>query len=316
VTTLATIDLGTNTVRLLVVETGGAGRWRVLAQDQIITRLGEGAAAAGRLGEVPMGRTVEVVTAFCRQAESLGASEIVIVATSAVREAANRQRFLERVRRATGRDVRVVAGEEEARLSFLGVLSGIEEINGELILIDIGGGSTEFTLARNREIVTALSVPLGVVPLAERYMNQGPVDWARYAEMDREARARLAREVLPSFRASRPGRMVGIAGTITALAALDQALAVYDPDKVQGYMLRRHRVERLLARLGALSLAARADLPGLDPGRADLIIPGIAVCLAAMDAFGFDSLLVSEFALREGILVDYLAGAGRAPAAG
>jgi exopolyphosphatase/guanosine-5'-triphosphate,3'-diphosphate pyrophosphatase len=318
---LATIDLGTNTVRLLVVETGGARRWRVLAQDQIITRLGEGASATGRLGEVPMARTVEVVTAFCRQAESLGAGEIVMVATSAVREASNRQLFLARVRRATGREVRVVAGEEEARLSFLGVLSGIDEVGGDLLLMDIGGGSTEFTLARDRQVVTALSIPLGVVPLAEQYMTQGPVDWARYALMDREVRARLAREVLPAFRSSRPGRMVGMAGTITTLAALDQALAAYDPEKVQGYRLQRHRIERLLARLGALSLAARANVPSLEPGRADLIIPGIAVCLAAMDSFGFDSLLASEFALREGILVDYLArasggrGEAREPAA-
>ena len=307
---LATIDLGTNTVRLLVVETSGARRWRVLAQEQIITRLGEGAAATGRLGELPMARTVEAITAFCRQAESLEAGEIVIVATSAVREAANRQLFLGRVRRATGRDVRVVAGEEEARLSFLGVLSGIEEIAGDVLLIDIGGGSTEFTLARDRQVITALSIPLWVVPLAEQYMTHGPVDWARYALMNREVRTRLSREVLPSFRSTRPGRMVGVAGTITTLAALDQALPVYDPEKVQGYLLRRHRIERLLTQLGALSLAARANLPGLETGRADLIIPGIAVCLAAMDSFGFDSLLASEFALREGILIDYLARAG------
>ena len=318
---LATIDLGTNTVRLLVVETSVTGRWRVLAQDQVITRLGEGAAATGRLGELPMERTVEAITAFCRRAESLGAGEIVIVATSAVREAANRPLFLGRVWRATGRDVRVVAGDEEARLSFLGVLSGIEEISGELLLMDIGGGSTEFILARDRQVITALSIPLGVVPLAEQYMTERPVDWARYALMDREVRARLSREVLPSFRSSRPGRMVGVAGTITTLAALDQALPAYDPEKVQGYLLRRHRIERLLAQLGALSLAARANLPSLEPGRADLIIPGIAVCLAALDAFGFDALLASEFALREGILVDYLArafggrGEARAPAA-
>jgi exopolyphosphatase/guanosine-5'-triphosphate,3'-diphosphate pyrophosphatase len=307
VSRLATIDLGTNTVRLLVVEIGGAGRWRILAQDQVITRLGEGAAATGRLGDAPMLRTVDAVAAFCRLAESLETHEIAIVATSAVREAANRQLFLDRLRAATGRDVRVVSGEDEARLALLGALGGLERLSGELLLMDIGGGSTEFTLARDRQIVIALSIPLGVVPLAERYVTPDPVDWKRYAEMDREVRSRVAREVLPVFGSRRPGQMVGVAGTVTALAALDQALVPYDPEKVQGYVLRRHRIERLLVELGRLSVDARARLPGLEPGRADLIIPGIAVCLAAMDAFGFDSLIVSDWGLREGILIDRLA---------
>jgi exopolyphosphatase/guanosine-5'-triphosphate,3'-diphosphate pyrophosphatase len=230
-----------------------------------------------------------------------------MVATSAVREASNRQLFLARVRRATGRDVRVVAGEEEARLALLGVLSGIEGFARDFLLLDIGGGSTEFTLARDRQTVTALSIPLGVVPLTEQYMTQGPVDWARYAEMDREVRQRLAREVLPSFRAALPCQMVGIAGTITTLAALDQSLVFYDPEKVQGYVLRRHRIERLLVDLGALSVAARARVPCLDSGRADLIIPGTAICVSAMATFGIDALTVSDYGLREGIVMERLA---------
>jgi exopolyphosphatase/guanosine-5'-triphosphate,3'-diphosphate pyrophosphatase len=303
---LAAIDLGTNTVRLLVVEIGGAGRWRILAQDQIITRLGEGAAATGRLGDIPMARTVEAVAAYCRLAESLEAREIAIVATSAVREASNQQTFLDRVRTATSRDVRVVSGEDEARLTLLGALGGLDRVSGEILLLDIGGGSTEFTLARDHQLITALSIPLGVVPLAERYMTPDPVDWRRYAEMDREIRSRIAREVLPAFGPHRPGRMVGVAGTVTSLAALDQGLDPYNPEKVQGYVLRRHRIERLLVELGRLTVDARARLPGLEPGRADLIIPGIAVCLAALDALGFESLSVSDWSLREGILIDCL----------
>ena len=306
VSRLAAIDLGTNTVRLLVVETRGAGRWRTLAQDQLITRLGEGAAASGLLGDTPIERTVATVAAFCRQAEALGASEVMIVATSAVREAVNRQALLDRVRAASGHEVRVVTGEEEARLALLGALSEIRESSGEVLLVDIGGGSTEFTLARERRVVAALSIRLGVVPLAERYMTQGPVDWARYGEMDREVRAELAPALSRVLPEHRPDLFIGTAGTVTTLAALDQALSQYDPERVQGYRLHRHRIEKLLAALGALPVAARAALPCLDPGRADLIIPGISICLAAMDCCGFDSLLVSEYALREGILIDYL----------
>lgn len=303
---LAAIDLGSNTVRLLVVETGGVGRWRTLAQDQAITRLAAGAATRGQLGDAAMGRTVAAVALYCHQAESLGAGEIVIVATSAVREASNRDVFLDRVRAATGRDVRVVTGEEEAQLALLGVLGGNAEISGEVLLLDIGGGSTEFVLARDRQVVATSSIPLGVVPLAERYMTPDPLDWARYAEMDREVRARVADGLGPRLRSARLDQIVGVAGTITTLAALDQALAVYDPERVQGHVLGRSRIERLLAELGALPVAARARLPGLDPGRADLIIPGISICLASMGAWGATSLVVSEFAVREGILIDHL----------
>lgn len=305
---VATIDLGTNTVRLLVVETEGAGRWRVLAQDQVITRLGEGAAASRHLGELPMKRTVECVAAFCRLAVSLGAGEILIVATSAVREAGNRQVFLDLVRGATGRDVRVVPGEEEARLALLGVLSGLTDTAGDLLLMDIGGGSTEFTFARDRQVLAALSVALGVVPLAERYMTRGPVDWGRYADMVREVQQLVARQVIPRIGAAGSFQMIGTAGTVTTLAALDQSLARYDPARVQGYVLRRHRIERLLVELGGMSLAERARLPALDPGRADLIVPGAAICLSAMSAFRASALIVSDYGLREGILIERISG--------
>jgi exopolyphosphatase/guanosine-5'-triphosphate,3'-diphosphate pyrophosphatase len=253
-----------------------------------------------------MTRTIAAVADFCRSAEAQGAREILIVATSAVREALNRGEFRDRVARAVGHAVEVVTGEEEARLALLGVLEELPDLAGALVLFDIGGGSTEFILAREGRVAAAASLPLGVVRLAERYMTDGPVDRSRYADMDREIRSRLTSGLAAFTAESRPDHLVGTAGTVTTLAALDQELPAYDPARVQGYALERPRIERLLKRLGALPAAARATLPCLEPGRADLIIPGIAVCLAIMDRFGASTVSVSNSGLREGILIQYL----------
>lgn len=305
-TRLATIDLGTNTIRLLIVEVAEDRSWKPVVQTQVVARLGEGLRISGRLSEAAMERAIAAVANFCGQARALGAEQVLIVGTSAVREAANQPAFLERLRLATGQQVQVVPGEDEGRLTLLGVLHGLPAVSGSLLLFDIGGGSTEFVVARNRELVGARSLSLGVVPLAERYRTAEPVDWVRYAELDRDVRAQLSRELHDLLAGHRPDHLVGTAGTVTTLAALAQALPDYDPEKIHGYRLSRPRVEELLATLGALPAAARAALPCLEPGRADLIIPGITICLAVMDAFRFSSLIVSDVGLREGILVDYL----------
>ncbi len=305
-TRLAAVDLGTNTIRLLVVEVAEDRRWRPVFQTQTVARLGEGLRARGSLSDEAMERAATVVADFCGRARRFGAKEILIVGTSAAREAANGPAFLDRLRRLTGEEVRVVPGEDEGRLTLLGVLHGLPALSGSLLVFDIGGGSTEFILSRNRELVCARSLVLGVVPLAERYRTAEPVDRARYAELDREVRGLLARELGDLLAEPRPDHLVGTAGTVTTLAALDQALPTYDSEKVHGYHLSRSRIEDLLAALGPLSAPARASLPCLEPGRADVIIPGIAICVATMGAFGFSSLIVSDYGLREGIVVDYL----------
>ncbi len=309
-TRLAAVDLGTNTIRLLVVEVAEDRRWRPVFQTQTVARLGEGLRASGSLGDEAMERAVTVVADFCGRARRFGAEQILIVGTSAVRDAANRPVFLDRLRRLTGEQVRVVPGEDEGRLTLLGVLHGLPALSGSLLVFDIGGGSTEFIIARNRKLVCARSLALGVVPLAERYRTAEPVDRARYAELDREVRGLLARGLGDLPAEPRPDHLVGTAGTVTTLAALDQALPAYDWEKVHGCQLSRSRIEKLSAALGSLSAPARAALPCLEPGRADVIIPGIAICVGIMDAFGFSSLIVSDYGLREGIVVDYLA-AGR-----
>jgi len=303
---LAAVDLGTNTLHLLVVEASRA-EWRVLHADQVVTRLGEGQAATGILQPAAMRRTAEVVASFCRRAEGLGVHDVRIVGTSAVRNAANRAEFLAMVRSSSGRPVRVISGEQEARLTLLGVRQGFSELKGQLLLFDIGGGSTEFALSREGRAPEAVSVKIGVVELAERFMDEGRLDPARYDAMAAEIGTRLAAGLTGAILRHGAPVLVGSAGTVTTLAALDLGLESYDPARVHGHGLTRLAVTRLTARLASLTLAERAALPCLEPGRADLIIPGSAICLEAMDRLGFDALVVSDRGLREGIVYEILA---------
>ena len=303
---VATIDLGSNTVRLLVAEVeAGARRWRVIEADQRVTRLGEGVTATGRLAEAPAARTTAVVGEYVARARRAGATRVAIVATSAVREAANGREFASALERATGEGVSVVSGDEEAALTLAGVLGGLDDgwAEATTLVFDIGGGSTEYILARAAAPVAAVSLRLGVVDLAERYPFPDAVDWARYRTMQVEITAQLVRELPGPIRQARPARLVGTAGTVTTLAALDLGLDAYDPARVQGHALARGSIERLLARLGTLAVAERAALPCLEPGRADLIVSGTAIVLATMDLCGIDSLVVSDWGLREGILI-------------
>ncbi|HEU5193641.1 MAG TPA: hypothetical protein VFW70_02785, partial [Methylomirabilota bacterium] len=277
---LATIDLGTNTVRLLVAEVTGPGRWRVVEAEQRVTRLGEGMAVSGRLGEAPSARTAAVVAEYAARARRLGAERLEIVATSAVREASNGREFAADLQRSTGEIVSVISGEREAALTLAGVLAGVGDTGGDSIVFDIGGGSTEYILARGGATVAAVSLRLGVVDLTERHPFPGPVEPARFRALLDEVAARLAAEIPAVIRTARGSRLIGTAGTATTLAALDLDLIAYEPQRVQGHTLTRMAIEAQLARLGALGVAQRAALPCLEPGRADLIVPGTAIVLA------------------------------------
>ena len=303
---LATIDLGSNTVRYLCVDIDATGGWLAVDQAQRVTRLGEGMAASGHLGAAAMARPAAAVAEYVERARRLGAGEVRVVATSAIREAANGSEFAAAVEHATGFAVRIVSGEEEARLTVRGVLHGLRDLAEPVLVCDIGGGSTEYVLWRSGGVATAISLRLGVVPLSERYPFPGPVEWRRYGDMSREIRDRLGRELPPSLTGAVLGTLVGTAGTMTTLAALDLGLGDYDAGRVQGHRLTRAAIEVQLWRLGALSLKGRATLPCLEPGRADLIVPGIAIVTATIDRLGVAELVVSDWSLREGIVVEFV----------
>jgi exopolyphosphatase/guanosine-5'-triphosphate,3'-diphosphate pyrophosphatase len=305
---LASIDLGTNTVRLLIADvTPGTTAWRTVHAEQRVTRLGEGLRASGTLGDAAAARTAAAVVAYVARAHAAGATRVGVVATSAVREAANGRAFVTDLERAAGIAVRVISGEEEARLTLAGIVAGLGPLPGVVVAFDIGGGSTEYILARDGVLTAAASLRLGVVPLAERFPCPDPVEPARAAALRADVEAQLGRE-LPAVIATAPiDRLVGTAGTVTTLAALDLGLLDYDPARVQGHLLTRAAIERQHRRLAALDLAGRAALPCLEPGRADLILPGIAIVEVTLDRLGSERLIVSDWSLREGILAEMAA---------
>jgi exopolyphosphatase/guanosine-5'-triphosphate,3'-diphosphate pyrophosphatase len=307
---LATIDLGTNTVRYLVADAApGVAGWTTIEHEQTITRLGEGLAATGRLGDAPAARTAAAVGKYVTRATAVRADRILIVATSAVREAHNGAEFASGLQKATGQPVSVISGAEEARLTLRGVMYGLAGGPRTFVTFDIGGGSTEYVLAVDGQVGSSVSLRLGVVPLAERFPFPAGADHARYAALSTDIRAQLHAELPAAIPAARVP-LVGTAGTVTALAALDLGLTTYDSDRVHGYRLSRDAVERWRDRLLSLNLGERAALPCLERGRADLIIPGTAIVLETMECLGAEALTVSEFSLREGILADALDAAG------
>jgi len=301
----AAIDIGTNTLRLLVAETVGPDDYTVLHEEQQITRLGEGLRSTGVLQDAPRRRSLTVLRRFAELARSLKAGEIVAVATSAVREARNGQEFVAEVWREAGLALRVIDGEEEARLTLLGVRHGLRLGSRRVLAIDIGGGSTEFVLARGEVIEGIVSTGLGVVKLTEQYLVSDPptVDERRRLEEFVGTRIDRLRRELPGLEAA---QLVGTAGTVTTLAAVDLALATYDRQKVRGHCLSLARVRELLDRLAALALRERRGIPGLEPGRADIIIAGAAILAVSMERLGYHELRVSNDGLREGILIDLL----------
>jgi exopolyphosphatase/guanosine-5'-triphosphate,3'-diphosphate pyrophosphatase len=303
----AAIDVGTNTVRLLVGESGGPGGYRTVYAAQEITRLGEGLASAGRLQPEAIRRTLAVLDRFREAAQTHGAVQVEVVGTSALREAANREAFLGCIRGAAGIQVRVIPGEEEARLTLLGVRAGLGLGEERLLLMDIGGGSTELLLADGPDIRAAVSTGLGAVKLTEAYLRHDPPasDELQAAQAAVAARLGRVREgELPGL--GHGERLVGTAGTVTSLAAIDLQLITYDPDRVNAHRLARLRIEELLRELAALPVVKRRHVPGLEPGRADVIVAGTVVCLEVMKRLDFAELVVSDGGLREGILLDIL----------
>ena len=282
-TRVAAIDLGTNSTRLLVADVED-GEVRELARRTEITRLGEGVDERRRLLPVPVARVRNVLAEFRREAEGLGAERTLAIATSAVRDAENGEAFLGEVEWSYGFATRLLSGDEEAELTVRGVRAGRELPPGTLVL-DVGGGSTELISDGLR-----VSLDVGSVRLTERYLHADP---PTAAELD--ACAAAVRALLPE---AEPAAAVGVAGTVTTLAALE--LGFYDPERVHGHRLGREQVAALVDRLAGLPLARRRELPGLEPERAPVIVGGAVVVREVLARYDLAELEVSEHDILTG----------------
>lgn len=300
---LAGIDLGTNTVRVLVAEADPTTGLVPLWADQAVTRLGEGLAARGMLAPDAVGRTLAAVRRYRDRARALGAREVLLVATAAARQARDGSAFLARLQAEPDIRPRIVSGEEEAELTLLGASWGLGAARDTFALLDIGGGSTELAVAEAGRTLAAVSLRLGVVQLVERFFPSDPVQPSELAACRAYVDARFREEGWSRIGALRPARLVATAGTPATLAVLDLGLTTYEPARVHGHRLTADAIVRLTADLARMPVAERARLPGLEPGRADVIVPGAVVLAAALAGLRLSETTVSDAGLREGILL-------------
>jgi len=305
------VDVGSNTLRLLVAEVSPGGL-RPLRYERVITRLARGAGESGRISPEAAEKSMEALKKFAGIIRGHGVEKTWCVGTSALREAGNSSEFLEKARLETGLEIEVVSGEREAGLTARGVLSSIERPPAFLI-IDIGGGSTEYIFSAGSGGLEHLTVPVGVVKMAEAHMRSDPPSegelMAIRAEADRVSD--MLREKAPQ--GERGGaRLIGTAGTANTLAAIDLGLGRFDRLRVHGHVMTLERLNELASRLSALPLSERARVRGLEPERADLIIPGIILTISHMEALGFGEILISSAGLLEGMALElYERGTGR-----
>jgi exopolyphosphatase/guanosine-5'-triphosphate,3'-diphosphate pyrophosphatase len=271
------VDLGTNSTRLLVADVDG-DRVDEVSRRTTITRLGEGVDERRKLLPLPVARVRNALSEYRRELEGLGAERVLAIGTSAVRDAENGEAFLGEIEWSYGFATRLLSGAEEAELTRRGVANG-RLLDNRTLVLDVGGGSTELITAGDRT-----SLDVGSVRLTERHLRSDPP-----TPDELEAAANDVRAELPALDA---GDAIGVAGTITTLAALE--LGGYDPDHVHGHRLSRDAVEAQLERLASLPIAERRELPGLEPERAPVIVGGAVVVREVLDRYGLDALEASE----------------------
>jgi len=295
-TVKAVIDVGTNSIKFHAARKKADGSLETVLDQNDIARLGEGLRETGLIAPEALERNALSVAAFAEKARELGAVP-EIVGTMALRTAKNADAFVKRVKELTGLDLRVIPGEEEARLSYLAVLSGLPLDGGDLVTFDTGGGSTEFVYGRGAEMLRKFSVPLGAVRITEEFFADDPVRPGSVdAAMDEIRKSLTGGGVLGS-----PEVIVGMGGTVTSLASVKFKMETYDPDVVQGSVLTLAELKDMAAMFASMTLEERKGVTGLQPKRADVILAGTCIVCAILELLGASSFTVSDRGLRHGL---------------
>lgn len=309
---LAVIDMGTVTTRLLVADLGPAGLREVVRRSRI-THLGDGWTGTGRLSSEAIARVAAVVTGFAGDAHALGADEVVVFATSAVRDAKNSDELEEALAR-SGIELEVVSGEREATLTFAGATYALGGAGS--LVVDVGGGSTELVLGStsvedgSTEVLAARSIDVGSKRVTELFLLSDPPTPRELVQ----AQTFMTEELRAFFATlkERPRRMISVAGTATSLAAIDMELDPYDPQRVHGYALTGAAISDALERLASMTLAQRKQVVGLEPDRAGVIVAGALILQTVLALSGLDSTLVSEHDILYGAALErYASHVGR-----
>jgi exopolyphosphatase / guanosine-5'-triphosphate,3'-diphosphate pyrophosphatase len=301
----AAVDVGTNSVRLLVADVEGHdpadARIHIVDRRMRITRLGQSVNATRRLQPDAIGRTVDVLREYRAAMDEHGVTAVRATATSAARDATNRDDFFGPATDALGAELELLSGEEEARLSFLGATSELTNEPAPYLVVDIGGGSTEFVLGTSKP-EGLISVDIGCVRVTEQFLASDPPvpeELSAAVSVVRDHLADVARE-LPGI--SEAQTLVGLAGTVTTVAAVEQGLPEYDRERIHHFRLSKAAAEDVFRTLALEPADVRRHNPGLEAGRVDVIVGGAVVLVSILRAFGFDEVLVSEADILDGLV--------------
>jgi len=299
----AVIDVGTNSVKFNISERRDDGSWRTIVDRAEVTRLGEGLEKTGEISSDALSRTVDAIAAMAAEAQENGVAAIAAVGTMGLRTARNSQQFIDAVKQRCGVRIEVIPGEEEGRLAYLAVKSGLGLSEGSLAIFDTGGGSTQFTFGHGTVVEERFSVNVGAVRYTEKYGLGGVVS----AEQLRAALDAIAADLARLGTERSPDLLVGMGGAVTNIAAVKHGLAKYDANIVQGSVIERAEIERQIELYRSRSLNDRQTIVGLQPKRADVILAGACIVKTVMDKLGKDKLSVSDRGLRHGLLIDRFA---------
>ena len=302
---IAVVDIGTNSTRLLLADVAADGSITELARRSEVTRLGVGVDSSGVLSEEAMARVFATLDDYSAMIEQLGgADQRRAVLTSATRDAANGGEFTQQVAERYQLDARAIPGEQEAQLSFLGATSGRDPDDGsQIVVVDIGGGSTELIIGHGRTVGFHVSTQLGVVRQSERHIVHDPPTTAEIDELNAEIDEVLAAGV-PQAEREHVTTIIAVAGTATSMAAIDLELEPYDPEAVHGYRVSLERCREIAARMASMPEAERREVAGLHPDRAPTILAGTQILVRVIEAFGLDEVEVSEHDILYGVALD------------
>lgn len=289
------IDIGTNSTRLLIADLGEE-RLEVKRKASRITRLGRGVDSQRQLSPSAIEETLGVVVAYLEEARTAGVAQVSVIATSAVRDAANRQVFQDLLRQATGVELKILSGVEEAVLSYRGALSGFKEPPEAPMVADVGGGSTELVLGDQ----LAVSLDMGAVRLTERFLHSNPATAAEISDARSFVYQQL-KAVQPQV--AKPQCLVGLGGTITCLGSIVAELPVYDSAVVHMSRISLAMMERMIERLAGLAIEKRREVVGMQSGREDIILGGALIFQCLLQAFHLDEIIVCDADIMEGVLL-------------
>ena len=299
---VAIIDIGSKSIKFFVGEKQEDGTIKTLLDTNDIAALGEGLSKTGRISDEALERNAQSVKNFAEKAKELEAEKIVAVGTMALRSAENSADFVARVKELCGVEVQIIPGEEEARLSYLAVLSGLSLQDGELVIFDTGGGSTEFIFGQGTELKNRFSVNLGSNRITEMFFTDDPVKEGSVEA----ALAQIDKEFAEAGVSGCPAQLVGMGGTVTSMGAVRHMMDKYKPEIIQGSALTKLDVEEQLAAYAKRTVEERRAIPGLQPKRADVILTGACILKVIMERLNASQLTISDRGLRHGLAFDLL----------